>query len=81
MDTQFKVPTAKCMSGTKIVVLVNDPKTDPRKQFGQLRSLSPDEVRHALILAVARDIEKNLPQEDWIRRPGLTSACSLACCF
>ena len=39
---------------------------------GRLRAVSPEETRHALILAIKRDIDRKLPVDEW-RRIALSS--------
>ena len=34
---------------------------------GGLRALCPEETRHALVFAIKRDMDRNLPVDDWLR--------------
>ena len=58
-----------------LVVISVSPSSNPTclTTRHRLRALSPEETRHAMILAIKRDIDRQLPVDEW-RRIVLTSA-------
>lgn len=51
-----------------VTVAVN-PSSDPLNPLarGGLHAICPEETRHAMVLAIKRDIDRNLPVDGWLR--------------
>jgi hypothetical protein len=49
-------------------------RPDKKDSFGHLKAISPEELRHAMLLAIARDIKRNLDVSEW--RKSLLSVTS-----
>lgn len=65
MDYFFSTPKHAPGFFTVAVNQSSDP-LDPVSRGG-LRALCPEETRHALILAIKRDIDRNMPVDEWRR--------------
>ena len=65
MDFLFAKPNHVPGFVTVAVNETSDP-LDPMANGG-LRALCPEETRHALVLAIKRDMDLNLPVDDWLR--------------
>lgn len=63
MDHFFKEPAALPAP----VVVGVAPGTDVTSSFGKLKAVCPEEIRHAYILAIARDARQGLPMERWLK--------------
>ena len=42
-------------------------RPDKKDALGHLKAISPEELRHAMLLAIARDITKGLDVDEWRR--------------
>ena len=47
-----------------VVITINDLGADPLTQRGALRAISPEEIRCAMLFAIARDVARDAPLED-----------------
>ena len=47
-----------------VVITMNDLETDPLTQRGALRAISPEEIRFAMLFAIARDVARCAPVDD-----------------
>lgn len=67
MEYYFDDP-AKVDAFPGIVTLAVDDTWSPQRAEarGLLKAVSPEEPRHALLLAIARDIQKGLPDESLV---------------
>lgn len=60
VDFFFKTPAAL---PSPVVVGIAPGATDVK---GELKAVCPEELRHAFVLAIARDIKLGLPMEKWL---------------
>jgi len=47
-----------------VVITINDLDADPLSQSGALRAISPEEIRCAMLFAIARDVARGAPIDD-----------------
>ena len=47
-----------------VVITINDLDADPLSQRGALRAISPEEIRCAMLFAIARDVARGAPIDD-----------------
>ena len=47
-----------------VVITTNDLNADPLSQRGALRAISPEEIRCAMLFAIARDVARGAPIDD-----------------
>ena len=47
-----------------VVITINDLDADPLCHRGALRAISPEEIRCAMLFAIARDVARGAPVED-----------------
>ena len=61
MEHYFAKP---CAMQHSIVVTIRDPSANPLDHRGALHAISPEEMRCAMLFAIARDVGRNAPEED-----------------
>ena len=61
VDHYFAKP---CAMRQPIVITIRDPNFNPLDHRGALHAISPEEIRCAMLFAIARDVGRNAPEED-----------------
>lgn len=64
-DFYFKEPGNKPFPGVVCIGVTDTSSPIAAAQRGWLKGISPEEPRHALVFAIARDLRKGLPLDKW----------------
>jgi len=65
MDYYFDAPGNKPFPGMVCIGVTDASSPISAACRGWLKGISPEEARHALVLAIARDLRKGLPVDGW----------------
>ena len=65
MDYYFDTPGNKPFPGMVCIGVTDTSSPIVPASRGWLKGISPEEARHALVLAIARDLRKGLPVDEW----------------
>lgn len=65
MDFYFDEPGKKTFPGVVCIGVTDTSSPIALSNLGWLKGISPEEARHALVMAIARDMRKGLPVDEW----------------